>query len=239
MSGVLDRFENGLERLIPASSRGRSAARCSPSRSRAPCAASWTTRPRSSAATGGWCRTTSSSSSGAADHDRLEGLGRTAADELAAMLREHAAQQPYLFSGPVRVVMEARRPEDRRLPRASSAVSKSSLATGDPTAPQVRRATATLEVDGRGYALAPPGIVIGRGSDADLASTTRASPASTSRSASRRPRTRRTPRITVLDLGSTNGMFVDGKRVERAASSMVRRSRSATRPCPCASDKGE
>ena len=51
------------------------------------------------------------------------------------------------------------------------------------------------------------------------ASTTRASPASTSRSGWRSPRTPQTgPRITVHDLGSTNGVSVNGKRVDQATS---------------------
>ena len=50
----------------------------------------------------------------------------------------------------------------------SKAVASSSLAGGDPTDTQVRRATATLELNGEQLPLAPPGIVIGRGNDADL-----------------------------------------------------------------------
>ena len=42
-----------------------------------------------------------------ADHQRLEGLGPQLPRELTEMLREHAAQQSYVFTGPVSITLEA------------------------------------------------------------------------------------------------------------------------------------
>jgi hypothetical protein len=157
----------------------------------------------------------------AADHQRLEGLGPQLPRELTEMLREHAAEQSYVFTGPVSITLETA--EDLTTGRfrvRSKAIASSSLAGGDPSDTQVRRATATLELNGERLPLAPPGIVIGRGNDADL----RIDDPGVSRKhieiRVEEPQdsagSDAVPRITVHDLGSTNGMSVNGKRVEQA-----------------------
>lgn len=153
------------------------------------------------------------------DHDRLEGLGPQLPRELTEMLREHAANQSYVFTGPVSIALET---SDElttgRFRVRSKSVSTSSVAAGDPTDTQVRRATATLEVNGERLPLAPPGIVIGRGNDADLRID---DPGVSRKHIEIRVEEAQDlggpPRITVLDLSSTNGVLVNGKRVERAA----------------------
>ncbi|MEO7352605.1 MAG: DUF3662 and FHA domain-containing protein [Marmoricola sp.] len=154
-----------------------------------------------------------------ADLERLEGLGPQLPRELTEMLREHAAQQSYVFTGPVNISLE--NSDDLTTGRfrvRSKSVSKSSMARGEPSATQVRRATATLEVNGEQLPLAPPGIVIGRGNDADLRID---DPGVSRKHIEIRVEEAQdiggAPRITVLDLGSTNGMLVNSKRVERAA----------------------
>ena len=153
-----------------------------------------------------------------ADHERLEGLGPQLPRELTEMLREHAAQQSYVFTGPVHIEMET---SDElttgRFRVRSKAVSKASLAGGDPSSTQVRRATATLDLNGEKLPLAPPGIVIGRGNDADL----RIDDPGVSRKhieirVEEPQDVNGEPRITAHDLGSTNGMLVNGRRVEKA-----------------------
>ena len=153
-----------------------------------------------------------------ADHQRFEGLGPQLPRELTEMLREHAAQQSYVFTGPVSIVLESS--EDLTTGRfrvRSKAVSSSSLASGNPTDTQVRRASATLELNGEHLPLAPPGITIGRGNDADL----RIDDPGVSRKhieirVEEPQDINGDPRITVHDLGSTNGMSVNGRRVEKA-----------------------
>ena len=85
------------------------------------------------------------------------------------MLRDHASQQSYVFTGPVMIELE---PADDlttgRFRVRSQAISSVSTPTGDPSDTQVRRAAAMIEVNGKRHPLLPPGIVIGRGNDADL-----------------------------------------------------------------------
>jgi hypothetical protein len=153
------------------------------------------------------------------DHQKLDGLGPQLPRELTEMLREHAAQQSYVFTGPVSISMVvADGLTTGRFRVRSKAQSSSSMASGNPTDTEVRRATATLELNGEKLPLAPPGIVIGRGNDADL----RIDDPGISR---KHIEIRVTepqdltdpPRITVHDLGSTNGVLVNGRRVEQAA----------------------
>ncbi len=150
-----------------------------------------------------------------ADHERLEGLGDALDRELVAMLKEHAASQSYVFTGPVTISLEAA--DDLTTGRfrvRSKAVARVSQAGPDPTETQVRRATAILDVNGERLPLAAPGIVVGRGNDADL----RVNDPGVSR---RHVEFRVTedaggPRVSVHDLGSTNGVLVNGRRVEDA-----------------------
>lgn len=153
------------------------------------------------------------------DHQRLQGLGPQLTRELTEMLRDHAAQQSYVFTGPVHISMETSEElTTGRFRVRSKAVSSSHLAAGDPSSTQVRRATATLELNGERLPLAPPGIVIGRGNDADLRID---DPGVSRRHIELRVEDPQEegapPYITVHDLGSTNGVSVNGKRVERAS----------------------
>jgi hypothetical protein len=152
------------------------------------------------------------------DHEHLQELGPQLNQELTEMLREHAAQQSYVFTGPVSIELEPS--EDLTTGRfrvRSHAISSSSLSAGDPTNTQVRRATATLELNGEHLPLAPPGIVVGRGNDADLRID---DPGISRKHIEIRVEDAQeaggAPRITVHDLGSTNGVSVNGKRVDRA-----------------------
>jgi hypothetical protein len=150
-----------------------------------------------------------------ADLERLAGLGPTLDDELVAALKEHAAHQSYVFTGPVTISLESA--DDLTTGRfrvRSKAVARVSQAGPDPTETQVRRATAVLDINGERLPLMPPGIVVGRGNDADL----RVNDPGVSR---RHVEFRVTddaggPRVSVHDLGSTNGVLVNGKRVDDA-----------------------
>jgi hypothetical protein len=154
----------------------------------------------------------------ASDHEHLQELGPQLTQELTEMLREHAAQQSYVFTGPVSIALETR--DDLTTGRfrvRSHAIASSALSAGDPTDTQVRRATATLELNGENLPLAPPGIVVGRGNDADLRID---DPGISRKHIEIRVEDAQeqggAPRITVHDLGSTNGVSVNGKRVDRA-----------------------
>jgi hypothetical protein len=152
-----------------------------------------------------------------ADHERLSPYSSTLAQELTEMLREHADQQSYVFTGPVSIDFDQR--ED--LSTGRFRVRSSALATVTPASSSavssraVRRASVILEVNGVTHPLDPPGIVIGRGTDADLRIN---DPGVSRRHAEIRVQTNDTTGadVSVVDLGSTNGMLVNGRRVEQA-----------------------
>ena len=76
------------------------------------------------------------------------------------------------------------------------------------------RTELVLEVNGMRHPLAPPGLVIGRGTEADLRIN---DPGISRRHAEIRVRARaRDGTIDIVDLGSTNGITVDGHKVRHA-----------------------
>lgn len=149
------------------------------------------------------------------DHARLMSLGGTLITELIEILQDHAAAQSYVFTGPVGITLEIR--DDLTTGRFrvhSKAMAKVSQAGPDASETQVRRATALLEVNGERLPLVPPGIVLGRGNDADLRVN---DPGVSRRHAEIRvTQDAHGPRVSVHDLGSTNGVLVNGKRIENA-----------------------
>jgi hypothetical protein len=150
------------------------------------------------------------------DHDRLAPYASTLAQELMSMLRSYAKEQHYVFTGAVSI--DFQKADDlttgrfRVLSKASADVTPVPGQSMSETA--VRRAPVILEVNGVRHPLEPPGVVIGRGTEADL----RVSDPGVSR---RHIEIRLRPgadSVTVLlyDLGSTNGTRVDGRRVQQA-----------------------
>jgi hypothetical protein len=150
------------------------------------------------------------------DHERLTALGSALVAELATLLKEHAAAQSYVFTGPVGITLEiAPDLTTGRFRVRSAAMAKVTQSGPEISETQVRRASAFLDINGERMPLAAPGIVVGRGTDADL----RVNDPGVSR---RHVEIRVTedaegPRVSVHDLGSTNGVLVNGKRVENAA----------------------
>jgi hypothetical protein len=150
------------------------------------------------------------------DHEHLEELGPQLNRELTEMLREHAAQQSYVFTGPVSIAFDER--ED--LSTGRFRVRSAALAKVTPVSERsvsdtaVRRASVILEINGMRHPLDPPGVVVGRGSEADLRIN---DPGVSRRHAEIRVEAddQRTE-VSVVDLGSTNGMLVNGSRVKRA-----------------------
>jgi len=151
------------------------------------------------------------------DHERLSPYSSTLASELTEMLREHAHEQSYVFTGPVTIDFDER--EDLSTGRfrvRSSALAKvTPVSDRSVTDTAVRRAHAILEVNGMKHPLDTPGIVIGRGTDADLRIN---DPGVSRRHAEIRVSANDTSGtdVSVVDLGSTNGMLVNGSRVQQA-----------------------
>jgi Protein of unknown function (DUF3662)/FHA domain len=145
----------------------------------------------------------------ATDLDRLSAYDAALAEEMATQLRMHADQQGYSFPGPIAIAFEAA--EDLTTGRFRIRSRAQAKVTGNATHTQVGRARAVLEVNGTRHPLQPPGLVVGRGTDADL----RINDPGVSR---RHVEFVVEPGghglvIKVVDLGSTNGMLVDGHRI--------------------------
>lgn len=145
------------------------------------------------------------------DHDRLApyDLAATFAEELDS----HARQQGYAFPGPISIDFAVG--EELGTGRFRVRSEAQGKVTHHATSSQVHRARALLVVNGTRHPLQAPGLVVGRGSDADL----RVNDPGISRRHAEFVVTdggSRGPAIEVHDLGSTNGITVDGRRVTRA-----------------------
>jgi Protein of unknown function (DUF3662)/FHA domain len=150
------------------------------------------------------------------DHDKLAPYANTLNAELAAELRNHAREMGYVFNGPIKIGFEL----DSGLPTGRFTVSSQAVAGitqrgGRPSETSISRAPLVLEVNGTRHPLQPPGLVIGRGSEADL----RINDPGISR---RHAQIRVNPagqglQVDIVDLGSTNGIMVNGQKVQQAA----------------------
>lgn len=145
------------------------------------------------------------------DHERLSVYAEALGQELAAMVREHAEEQRYAFIGPVTVDFE----RDDDLPTGrfqvrSAAVAGATAAGTSTTVPATGSGSAVpwVEVGATTYALVHPVTRIGRGTDADL----RIDDPGISRNHAELRRSGGD--VTIVDLGSTNGVVVDGRRVD-------------------------
>ena len=149
------------------------------------------------------------------DMERLSPEDTALAGELATQVKDHADAQSYVFPGPVRIEFELA--EDLTTGRFRIRSKNQARVTGSSTHTQARRARATLEVNGTRHPILPPGLVVGRGTEADVRIN--------DPGVSRRhveftidvSRGEDNPRLAVRDLGSTNGMLVDGHRITHTA----------------------
>jgi hypothetical protein len=149
------------------------------------------------------------------DLDRLAPYDSALADELVHQLREHADQQSYVFPGPVSIAFE--QAEDLTTGRFRIRSQAQAKVTSEATPTQVGRARAVLEVNGTRHPLQPPGLVVGRGTEADVrindpgVSRRHVEFVVTAGAASGAS----APGLSIeaRDLGSTNGMLVDGHRI--------------------------
>lgn len=150
------------------------------------------------------------------DHGRLTALGPALTTELVDLLEKHAKAQSYVFTGPVGITLVIA-PEltTGRFRVSSQTMAKVTQSGPEISETQVRRAVAVLEVNGESMPLDPPGLTVGRGAEADL----RVNDPGVSRRHVEFRVTSETqgPKVSVHDLGSTNGILVNGKRVQNAA----------------------
>jgi hypothetical protein len=149
----------------------------------------------------------------ATDFDRMAPYDSTLVQDLTQQVMEHGERQHYVFPGPVTIAFESA--EDlstgrfRIRSRAQAAVTSNSNLTHQ------RRPRALIEVNGTRHPLTPPGLVIGRGTEADVRIN---DPGVSRRHIEFLVFDRGADiDIEVGDLGSTNGMLVDGHRIQRTA----------------------
>lgn len=146
------------------------------------------------------------------DHDRLAPYAKTLNAEIIPELREHAGERRYVFNGPIQIEYEL----DESLPTGRFTVASLAAAqVAQPGAAQPQRTTdLVLEVNGVRHPLVEPGLMIGRGSEADL----RINDPGISRKHAMIHVSGHGPgqQITIEDLGSTNGITVNGTKCRQA-----------------------
>lgn len=143
------------------------------------------------------------------DYDQVEAWGAEAlAEELAANVTEHASSQHYAFVGPVTVSFSENTEQDAGRFAVHSATVRGPVAPATNAAPSPRHPL--IDIDGQRYILTGPVTVIGRGSEADII----VDDPGVSR---RHLEIRVTPDgVIASDMGSTNGVFVEGHQVPAA-----------------------
>jgi hypothetical protein len=153
------------------------------------------------------------------DLERLAPYDSALADELVRQLRDHADQQSYVFPGAVTIGFESAadlttgrfRIRSRAQAKVTGNAPLDQTGGAQTGRAQAGRVRAVLEVNGTRHPLLPPGLVVGRGTDADL----RINDPGVSRRHIEFTVTGGDAGIAieVHDLGSTNGMLVDGHRI--------------------------
>jgi len=165
-----------------------------------------------------------------ADYDRLQVYADSLGIELATLAREHAREQGYSFVGPVRIrfegvpdlivgtfrirsgVIRGTTVEDGEIRRPASDVARPQ--DGFPGAPRLLVSTAQPGPDGatqRTFVLTSPLTILGRGIDCDLRLV--------DQGVSRHHAEIRIEDgdVVLVDLGSTNGTFVNGQPIRRVS----------------------
>jgi hypothetical protein len=142
------------------------------------------------------------------DLDRIVGLGRALEQDLVDQLQDHADAQGYVFTGPISIAFESA--DDLTTGRFRIRSKAQASVTDNDQRTRTRSSHATLEVNGTRHPLRPPGLVVGRGTEADLRIN--------DPGVSRRHLELEVSidGVEAVDLGSTNGILVDGSKVGRA-----------------------
>jgi hypothetical protein len=172
------------------------------------------------------------------DYDKLSPYASTLTAELATELRSHAGDMGYVFNGPIKITFDlntalptgrftvdseavagvdfVHQPPPPRAGRSGSAPAAPTAPAG-PATPRANPYGPTrlvLEVNGTRHPLQAPGLTIGRGTEADL----RINDPGISRlhAEIRVNGTSGGEQIDIVDLGSTNGIVVNGQKVRHA-----------------------
>ncbi|MBD7994880.1 DUF3662 domain-containing protein [Arthrobacter sp. Sa2CUA1] len=147
------------------------------------------------------------------DFARAQEWGAPLAEELCDVVIKHARSQSYTLQGPVRVSFtrdSSLKPGSLEVDSATEKSHSGGPRQAQPPAPRQSptRMQPVLDIDGQRYSLNAASVVLGRSSEADILVD--------DTGVSRRHLEIRTEGGTVraIDLGSTNGSYVNGQKVQ-------------------------
>jgi hypothetical protein len=147
------------------------------------------------------------------DFDRLNPFSTTLADELATLVKEHVSEQRYTMTGPLEIsfTKTGELSTGRFRVRSKTNASVTPVAGQRMTETAIRSSNVLLEVNGMKHPIDPPGVVIGRGNEADLKID---DPGISRRHAEIKiHQSGAETTVTIVDLNSTNGVVLNGHKV--------------------------
>jgi hypothetical protein len=147
------------------------------------------------------------------DHERLAQFSDTLSKELARLVEEHVKEQRYTLAGPLSIgfAESAELSTGRFRVRSRTNASVTPVSGQRMTETAIRSSQVIIEVNGMKHPLIPPGVVVGRGNNAELriddpGISRRHAQISLSEAEGGTV-------VTVSDLGSTNGVILNGQPV--------------------------
>ncbi len=149
------------------------------------------------------------------DHERLAQFSDTLSSELSRLVEEHVKEQRYTLAGPLSInfVESSDLGTGRFRVRSRTNAAVTPVSGQRMTETAIRSSEVLIEVNGMRHPLTPPGVVIGRGQDAQLRID---DPGISRRHAEIRLTEGETDTLVeVADLGSTNGVILNGQRIEQ------------------------
>ena len=148
------------------------------------------------------------------DHQRLSQFSDTLSKELSRLVEEHVKEQRYTLAGPLSIgfAESAELGTGRFRVRSRTNASVTPASGQRMTETAIRSSDVAIEVNGMRHPLTPPGLVVGRGNNADLRID---DPGISRRHAQIALKESEGGTIvTVSDLGSTNGVLLNGQPVD-------------------------
>ena len=150
------------------------------------------------------------------DHARLAQFSDTLSKELSRLVEEHVREQRYTLAGPLHIGLA----ESTELSTGRFRVRSRTNASVTPVSGQrmtetaIRSSEVLIEVNGMRHPLTPPGVTIGRSNEAEL----RIDDPGISRRHAKisLAESEHGTIVTVKDLGSTNGVILNGHRVDES-----------------------
>ncbi|MGA8986825.1 FhaA domain-containing protein [Aeromicrobium sp.] len=148
------------------------------------------------------------------DFERLDPFSNTLVDELSTLVKEHVVEQRYTMAGPLEIAFtnSGNLSTGRFRVRSKTNASVTPVVGQRMTDTAIRGSNVLIEVNGMKHPLNPPGVVIGRGNEADLKID---DPGISRRHCQIKIHQSGTETtVTVVDLDSTNGVVLNGHRVK-------------------------